>query len=132
MMCCGVMEVQALNTCADERSDDILMDIGDTITFLPYAATPDPRHRKAQCGHVVFTDANAQNSCAKRLFAYIRRHNLGSVVSCRAAQNPNTLRMVKVYIWTLNKQNFINWYNQRLEAHEKKLADRRRRRIFAW
>src|SRR3990167_11335528 len=70
--------------------------------------------------HVVFSVTSRECKKHKKgitLASYIRKHNLGAVVSTKGAVNPNHQGTLRAWIWTPNKAALWKWQVAEKKAH---------------
>ncbi len=87
--CCGIGEI-----CGLKRPDITLAEASDYGVF--------------QYNIYVFTDAVSYKA-GKRLAEYIIKHKLGTITTSKPERNPNTRRLVQVWIWNVDKKAANKW-----------------------
>lgn len=97
MDCCGVSEFSGITCCSPESA---------------VRAFYDQRFYGGQkYGHAyaVFTDHTNGKTYGKALAKYIKENGLGTVTAMRSKMNPNSGNVIKLYVWTVNRQAMTKW-----------------------
>jgi hypothetical protein len=116
MMCCGLRELHGLEWEAREGPAYAMKE------FI-HAACPKRQEFKWRDGkyikqylsrlyfsHVVFSEAkDGAGAYGEQFAAYIKKNKLGDVVASQRRVNPNSGNQVKLWVWTLNKQELVKW-----------------------
>jgi hypothetical protein len=89
--CCGVREFHGISQGTPTQI------IKDFATLAE-----DPYNDSDNFAHVFFTQAGKRTTYGTRLAEYIKRLDLGSVVSTPVETNPNSGNPLKMFVWTVN------------------------------
>lgn len=103
--CCGLREI---NWLSEHRTPESAL-----FSLSGFALQKDRKWR-----HAIFTQAG-RGRYGDRLKAYILQHQLGSVVESPGEVNPNSGRVLKAFIWTINWTAVDAW----MKAHNVPTAD---------
>lgn len=100
------MEINELECCAVQEIDGIK-------GLIPYAILGqignDRYENDNKRPFYIFTESRDMKEGAN-LATYIKKHHLGNILITEKKINPNTTNFVKVYLWTIHKKNFREWY----------------------
>ena len=100
--------ISRLNCCGINEIADIYENHPDIITNQ---IAKDYVEKGNQSAFYIFSDIGDKkigNSLAK----YIKKNKLGLITKSPSRINPNSGNSLKVWIWTLNKQNLRNYWNK--------------------
>lgn len=100
--CCGIQEIEDIsyNTENPER----------TIGIVAKTRFDD----QCSCAFYIFSDTNMNKKKAgKNLAKYIKKHKLGTITKPTARINPNTGHSVTMWIWSVNKAKFKEYWNKK-------------------
>lgn len=110
--CCGVREIHHLDHYWDPAP--AIKEFGKhTYGLSPEQVRTMPvnrwGYRQNNYGHAnrrfryaIFTQATKRAVYGKRFAAYIKEHKLGEVICTGFNSNPNTRRLVQVWVWTVD------------------------------
>lgn len=123
MSCCGFREIDDLSLI---RNDEFTLPLMRSLGFDPdyyYAMgrrrlLPRPAIRFA---HLLFTEAGTKSKYGAKFKAWIEREGLGTVTVSPAKKNPNSRRMVKGYIWSIDRDALRAWYARNLEEAQRQI-----------
>lgn len=95
--CCGVSIYDGL-----VDAEAVLLDIGSD----KYGAWSD-----SEQAFIIFTDTK-ESGAGDKLAKFIEKNKLGTIISTKYRQNPNTSNLIKVWVWAPNEKNFKSWYKK--------------------
>lgn len=119
MSCCGMRDLSGLS--AHRTAKDAMIEFVRTscpnASYYNWDTRKCEKLRRLNFSHVIFSEANDELYRYGESFAtYIRRNKLGTVIASERRVNPNSGNRVKFWVWTLHKQNLVNWANRNTEA----------------
>jgi hypothetical protein len=100
--CCGVREISLLSSYTDPKV--AMRMFGQGL----FSKRPGEQKTSPMFRYVVFTQAQAQNTrltetgYGYRFAAYIREHNLGTLIDTPFNVNPNSNNNLKMWVWTVD------------------------------
>lgn len=114
MACCGVKEMDGLSTFRSAQ-EAMRAFAGCTVEgaqprdgYGYYDPWVGNRFR-----YVIFSQAGARSRYGTRFAAFIRDNGLGDVVKTAGRHiNPNSNRILKVWIWTVDHEAVSEWVNR--------------------
>lgn len=119
MNCCGMREIGELSS--RHTAEEAMEDFGRmTVEGVDggrdrYGYYGDRRHEGHNFRYVVFSQAGARSKYGDRFAAFIQTNRLGDVIETAGRyRNPNTNRVLKAWIWTVNHEAVATWVRNRV------------------
>jgi len=103
MSCCGIQEIDGIT---EENSKDSIKTTCKAIF-----------EEDEKCAFLIFTDINKKKH-GKKLHKYIINNNLGQITKSPSKINPNSKHSLAIWLWTLNKPNLKQWWQQNKSKNE--------------
>lgn len=104
--CCGVKELERIEGKSHEK---IIYDVGHDIV-----------EEAIKMAFLTFTSNCGEKGYGVDLMNYIIENKLGSVIATPAKKNPNTQRMVKLFVWDVDVPKIKKLYQKKKEDDAKK------------
>ena len=98
MNCCGLREASGLQ---DTPIEECIYEV----------ARSRFGYEGEKFGFIIFSE-EASYRRGSTLKAYIKKHELGTVVQSPVEVNPNTGNRLRIYIYTIHQVNLLKWWNK--------------------
>lgn len=120
--CCGIREISGLVNFQGDSEQAMLAacfrlmpePFGTRSTPYGRFMTPDLMRFR----YFIFSQAGRlqRNRYGTQFAAYIEKMGFGTVIQTDNQVNPNTGNEVIVYVWTINREALITWFNRQIAA----------------
>lgn len=94
--CCGIRELNGVMSCKTAR--EAIVDAAEDWF------TDD------KDGAFIFFSTTNNSKIGSQIGAYITKYRLGTWMRTRPTLNPNSDNMLTMFVWTVNKQNFVRYW----------------------
>lgn len=112
MRCCGVKELTELSGTRDPAA--ALMTMLNYLGRHEYGGPGSRTILHFPAAHIIFTGVTKTRSNYGERFAnFIRENNLGEVIESVVKRNPNSGNPLKVWVWSIHRNNLEAWWKER-------------------
>lgn len=80
-------------------------------------------HEEDMDGAFIFFSTTNDNKKGADVAAYVEKYKLGVIVKMRPTRNPNSENMLTMWVWTVNKKNFLSYWHQSTRYKENYKSD---------
>ena len=117
--CCGIRELSPIQRHTPEK---IIIEQLEDHYYWSRNDVKSENDWPANFRFVVFSQAGSNSEYGEKLNAFILENKLGTTVETEKAQNPNSHRMLKVWVWTVDHRAVKSWIRRYLKNHKEEEA----------
>lgn len=117
--CCGLLEINGLSYSSRDNIRDFLDCLNNNVysgrdeeeCLFDHIRSLNKAHSYKSPPYLeffIFTD-NVKRGRGRRLYNYIKKHDLGYVTQSKSGVNPNSRNVIRIWIWKPNVENLEKW-----------------------